>query len=70
MLYSRLPAQLVSLSGVAQARRWETVGIAMVAEESFRKVRLFMAKQESLIEYRERGHSTPTVLTSETARMF
>src|SRR5271156_4100417 len=46
VLYSRLPAQLVSLSGAAQAERWEIAEVAMVAEESFRKVRLFMAKRE------------------------
>src|SRR5277367_2859327 len=44
VLYSRLPAQLVSLSGLAQERRRETAGVAIVAEESFRKVRLFMGE--------------------------
>jgi len=42
VLYSRLPAQLVSLSGAAQARRFRMAGWAMVPEESFRKARLFM----------------------------
>src|SRR5271163_654493 len=40
--YSRLPAQLVRLSGAAQAERREMVELAIVAEESLRKVRLFM----------------------------
>jgi len=44
VLYSRLPAQLVSLSGAGQAERGEMAELAMVAEESFRKVRLFMAE--------------------------
>src|SRR5580658_3263025 len=48
VLYSRLPAQLVSLSGAAQAKRRETVGMAIVAEESFRKVRLFTGNEEFL----------------------
>src|ERR1700680_4581417 len=46
VLYSRLPAQFVSLSVPAQAKRRRKEGLAIVAEESLMKVRLFIAKPE------------------------
>src|SRR2546426_6829972 len=44
--YSRLPAQFLSLSPDAQARRGETTGAAISAEESLMKVRLSIGKVE------------------------
>ena len=49
VLYSKLPAQFLSLSSGIQAKRRETRGPATVADRSLIKVLLFMAKVALLI---------------------
>jgi len=43
LLYSRLPDQLVNFSVGIQANRGDTKRLAITAEDSFRKARLFIA---------------------------
>src|SRR5580700_5860088 len=68
--YSRLPAQFVSFSVPAQAKMRRTEGLAIVAEESLIKVRLFMAKPEFPFRFLKRRHSTPASLVRETWKRF
>ena len=64
MLYSRFPAQFVSLFFDAQANRGETTRLAIIPAKNLIKVRLFMAMAEwatriSLLWLPKRGDCTP-----------
>src|SRR2546430_3018148 len=49
VLYSKLPAQFLSLSSGTQAKRRETTGPATVADRNVTMVLLFMAKVAAVI---------------------